>query len=86
VFIVGNGSSTSNRNNIVEFWTSVTATDNPHGAAINFSASLAVKDFLTIRPRTTNPATPVEGMIIASGSVGASKLYYYDGTNWNALF
>lgn len=86
VFIVGNGSSTSNRNNIAEFWTSVTATDNPHGAAINFSASLAVKDFLTIRPRTTNPATPVEGMIIASGSVGASKLYYYDGTNWNALF
>jgi hypothetical protein len=86
LFIVGNGSSTSNRNNLAEFWTTSTAADNPHGAAINFNASLAVKDFLTIRPRTTTPTTPIEGMIIASGSSGASKLYYYDGTSWNTLF
>jgi len=86
VFVIGNGTSNNNRNNLTEFWTSDTAADNPHGAAINFSASLAVKDFLTIRPRITTPSSPIEGMIIASGSAGASKLYYYNGINWNALF
>jgi len=25
-------------------------------------------------------------MVIASGSAGASILYYYNGTSWNALF
>ena len=29
---------------------------------------------------------PVEGMIMSSGSAGSSKLYYYDGSSWNALF
>jgi hypothetical protein len=32
-----------------------------------------VKDILQLEVRTTTP-TPVEGMIIASGSAGASKL------------
>lgn len=44
-----------------------------------------VDNILTLTPRST-PTTPVEGMIIASGSTGASKLYYYNGTTWNALF
>jgi hypothetical protein len=44
-----------------------------------------VKDILQLEVRTTTP-TPAEGMIIASGSVGASVLYYYDGSTWNALF
>ena len=44
-----------------------------------------VNDILQLAVRTTTP-TPVEGMIIASGSVGASTLYYYNGTSWNALF
>jgi hypothetical protein len=41
---------------------------------------------LTLPIRTTNPGTPVEGMIMASGSAGSSVLYYYNGTSWNALF
>jgi hypothetical protein len=44
-----------------------------------------VNDILQLVVRTTTP-TPVEGMIIASGSVGSSVVYYYDGTTWNALF
>jgi len=44
-----------------------------------------VKDILQLSVRTTTP-TAIEGMIIASGSAGASKVYYYNGTTWNALF
>ena len=44
-----------------------------------------VKDILQLAVRTTFP-TGIEGMIVASGSAGASKLYYYNGTIWNALF
>ena len=49
------------------------------------TGSLMVKDILQLSVRTTTP-TPIEGMIIASGSAGASILYYYDGTTWNSLF
>jgi hypothetical protein len=49
------------------------------------TGSLTVKDIIQLERRTTTP-TPAEGMIIASGSAGASVLYYYNGTTWNALF
>lgn len=52
---------------------------------LDVSGSTRLNDILILTPRTTTP-TPVEGMIIASGSTGASILYYYNGTTWNALF
>lgn len=51
----------------------------------SFTGSLTINDILSLTRRITTP-TPVEGMIIASGSAGASILYYYNGTSWNALF
>ena len=47
--------------------------------------STTTNGILQLTRRETTP-TGVEGMIIASGSVGSSKLYYYDGSSWNALF
>ena len=52
---------------------------------LQVTGSLMVKDILQLAVRTTFP-TGIEGMIVASGSAGASKLYYYNGTIWNALF
>ena len=52
---------------------------------LTITGSLMVRDILQLAVRTTTP-TAVEGMIIASGSVGASRLFYYNGTTWNALF
>lgn len=53
---------------------------------LHLSASVVgIDNILRLTPRTTTP-TPVEGMVIASGSAGASTLYYYNGTTWNALF
>jgi hypothetical protein len=52
---------------------------------VEITGSLNIKDILQLDRRTTTP-TPVEGMIIASGSAGSSKLYYYNGSSWNALF
>jgi hypothetical protein len=46
------------------------------------SGSLTLPNLLQLPVRSTNPGTPVEGMIMASGSAGSSKLYYYDGTTW----
>ena len=49
------------------------------------STGEGVADFgglLQLSRRTTTPQTPEEGMIIHSGSSGASKLYFYNGTNW----
>jgi hypothetical protein len=54
----------------------------PQGAAGVFT----IGDILTITPRNTTPTSPVEGMIIASGSTAASVLYYFNGDTWNALF
>ena len=53
--------------------------------SLNVSGSARINDILILQRRTTTP-TPVEGMIIASGSAGSSKLFYYNGTTWNALF
>jgi hypothetical protein len=36
--------------------------------------------------RTTNPATPVNGMIMVSGSGATAKPYYYNGVSWNAFY
>jgi hypothetical protein len=74
-FIVGNGASASTRSNLI-FAAETT---------VQITGSLNIKDILVLSPRTTTP-TPSEGMIIASGSAGSSKLYYYNGTSWNALF
>ena len=45
-----------------------------------------VSSVLQLTPTGSFPATAIEGMIVAQGSPGASKLYYYNGTTWNALF
>lgn len=50
------------------------------------TGSVTIDSILRLQRRTTTPATPQEGMIIASGSAGASVLYYYNGSTWNALF
>jgi len=98
--IVGSGSNdgitliqypdTSNRYTITVESGSVTKLNfqnllHPASGSFNFSGSVAINDILSLTRRTTTP-TPVEGMIIASGSAGASKVYYYNGTSWNALF
>jgi hypothetical protein len=74
-FIHGNGTSDSTRSNLIF----------ASGSQFQVTGSLMVKDILQLAVRTTLP-TGIEGMIVASGSVGASKLYYYNGTVWNALF
>lgn len=52
---------------------------------LTVTGSVSISDILTLTRRTTTP-TPQEGMIISSGSAGASILYYYNGTIWNPLF
>jgi hypothetical protein len=74
-FIIGNGKGESQRSNLVF----------ASGDEFQVTGSLMVNNILQLSVRTTTP-TPVEGMIIASGSAGASVLYYYNGTSWNALF
>ena len=49
-------------------------------------AANTISSILTLNRRETSPDSPLEGMIMASGSAGSSKLYYYDGNSWNALF
>jgi hypothetical protein len=74
-FIIGNGTSDGSRSNLVF----------ASGSQFQVTGSLIVRDILQLAVRTTTP-TPIEGMIIASGSAGSSVLYYYNGTSWNALF
>ena len=49
------------------------------------SGSTTANAILQLTRRTTNPTPAVEGMVIASGSAGSSKLYYFNGSTWNAL-
>jgi hypothetical protein len=65
-FIVGNGFDGDNRSNLI------------------FAAeeTVSINNILQLTPRSTNPISPVEGSIMASGSAGSSKLYYYNGTTW----
>lgn len=44
--------------------------------------TLSIADILQLPVRTTDPGSPIEGMIMASGSVGSSQLFYYNGTAW----
>ena len=53
---------------------------------IHVTGSTTANGILKLSRRETTPSPAQEGMIIASGSAGASKLYYYDGSSWNALF
>ena len=46
----------------------------------------SITSILTLNRRETTPDSPLEGMIMASGSAGSSKLYYYNGSSWNSLF
>lgn len=77
----GNG-NTQNGNVLI-------TTYNTSGSAKNWEFSTEgitiIPDVLQLTVRTTNPASPVEGMIMASGSAGSSKLYYYDGSAWTDL-
>ena len=75
-FILGNGASETNRSNLLF----------ASGSQVQITGSLMVNSILQLTPTETLPGTPVEGMIIASGSAGSSKLYYYNGSSWNALF
>jgi hypothetical protein len=65
-FIVGNGADGDNRSNLI------------------FAAeeTVSINSLLQLTRRTTNPISPIEGSIMASGSAGSSKLYYYNGTTW----
>jgi hypothetical protein len=65
-FIVGNGTDNSNRSNLIFASGSV----------------VTINNILQLQRRTTNPGSPVEGMIMASGSAGSSKLFYYNGSTW----
>jgi hypothetical protein len=65
-FIVGNGTSDSNRSNLIFASGSI----------------VTINDILQLQRRTTNPGSPIEGMIMASGSAGSSKLFYYNGSAW----
>ena len=81
VYIYGGQGNANTQNGDVTITTydTVGATQN-----WNFTTdgTLSIADVLQLPVRTTDPGSPVEGMIMASGSVGASKLYYYDGTAW----
>ena len=50
------------------------------------TGSVSVSDMLKLQVHTVDPVSPIEGMIMASGSEGSSVLYYYNGSTWNALF
>jgi hypothetical protein len=52
----------------------------------SFDQANYISSILTLSRKETTPDSPLEGMIMASGSAGSSKLYYYDGSSWNALF
>lgn len=53
---------------------------------LHVTGSTTTNAILELSRRETTPSPATEGMIIASGSAGSSKLYYYDGSTWNALF
>lgn len=55
-------------------------------SGVDVSGSLSLKDLLVLTPRTTTPSGAPTGSIIASGSAGSVKPYFFDGTNWNALY
>ena len=61
------------------------APDTTYVNNLHITGSTTLHAVMKISRRETTPSA-VEGMIIASGSAGSSKLYYYDGTSWNALF
>ena len=61
------------------------ASDTTYVNNLHITGSTSTHAVMQISRRETTP-TGVEGMIIASGSAGSSKLYYYNGTSWNALF
>ena len=52
---------------------------------VHITGSTTTDGILQLSRRDTTPSG-VEGMVIASGSAGASKLYYFNGSTWNALF
>ena len=52
------------------------------GSTVSINNVSAGDSLLRLPVRTTTPGSPVEGSIMASGSAGSSKLYYYNGTTW----
>ena len=56
-------------------------------ADINMTAQeVNINDVLVLTPRTTNPASPSSGSIIASGSGATIKPYFWDGNSWQPLY
>jgi hypothetical protein len=53
---------------------------------LSASGQVTIEDVLVLEPRTTNPANPQSGSIIASGSGATIKPYFWDGNQWNALY
>jgi hypothetical protein len=53
---------------------------------LSASGQVTIEDVLVLEPRTTNPANPQSGSIIASGSGVTIKPYFWDGNQWNALY
>jgi hypothetical protein len=75
-FIIGNGTADGSRSNLIF----------ASGSQVQITGSLMVNDILQLTRRASFPTPAVEGMIVAQGSAGASKPFYYNGSSWNALF
>jgi len=53
---------------------------------ISSSVNVTIQDVLTLTPRTTNPSNPLSGSLIVSSSGGTLKPWFWDGSQWNALY
>ena len=53
---------------------------------ISSSVNVTIEDVLVLPPRTTNPSNPASGSLIVSSSGGALKPWFWDGSQWNALY
>ena len=83
----GESNNTNNKLNSHIIGSNITAIS-PNTTYLNnlhITGSTTSNAIMQLSRRETTP-TGEEGMIISSGSAGASKLYYYDGSNWNSLF
>ena len=53
---------------------------------LSSSVNVTIQDVLTLTPRTTNPSNPLSGSLIVSSSGGTLKPWFWDGSQWNALY
>ena len=75
---IGNGNTQNGEVRITTYNTSGSSND----WRFSTKGTLIIPDLLQLPVRTTDPGSPAEGMIMASGSAGSSQLFYYNGTAW----